>query len=387
MHLELIQNTSVTEQVGPEVIDKLYDLSLNDPQQGIVSPLDNTSIVQGRLQVYAAYQDAVRYLVGIDPGDPKRFPDLYITVTNNTYFIRFKDPVIFQYCLDNYALSGSNGITVAQAESVTAANSFWGTSSGGMTSEQKAQVQTLEDFQYFTGMTGSRENLVINFSNATKIKFPSGTFTNTTNYQRYIVNNCNKIQEIDYGNAIFYSTNNIYQPINSNTTITEFSSSLIPNQNDFQKIRLFAGWTKLTKFIYPEGVQHTCETFGKNEALQYAEFPSTIVDLGNPYNLGRDAKHRLPCMVVKAVTPPDWLGWKPNDTSGSGNGLGYEQIPLAIYVPDGSVNAYKSFTNGGTDNEQLWARSDIKDIIKPLSELPQAYREMGTVTQADIDRT
>ena len=92
-------------------------------------------------------------------------------------------------------------------------------------------------------------------------------------------------------------------------------------------------------------------------------------------------------MVVKAVTPPDWLGWRPSDTSGSGNGLGWEQIPLAIYVPDGSVNANKSFTNGGTNNEQLWARSDIKDIIKPLSELPQTYREMGTVTQADIDRT
>ena len=178
MHLELIQNTSVTEQVGPEVIDKLYDLSLNDPQQGIVSPLDNTSVVQGRLQVYAAYQDAVRYLVGIDPGDPKRFPDLYITVTNNTYFIRFKDPVVFQYCLDNYALSGSNGITIAQAEAINNRSIFWGSV---MTSEQKSQVQTLEDFQYFTGVVGAQEKLVVNFPNATKIKFPSGTFTNTSN--------------------------------------------------------------------------------------------------------------------------------------------------------------------------------------------------------------
>ena len=384
MHLELIQNTSVTEQVGPEVIDKLYDLSLNDPQQGIVSPLDNTSVVQGRLQVYAAYQDAVRYLVGIDPGDPKRFPDLYITVTNNTYFIRFKDPVVFQYCLDNYALSGSNGITIAQAEAINNRSIFWGSV---MTSEQKSQVQTLEDFQYFTGVVGAQEKLVVNFPNATKIKFPSGTFTNTSNYQRSIVIDCNKIQEIDYGNAVFYSTNNVYQPIISNTTISEFSSSLIPNQNDFQNIRLFNGWTKLTKFIFPEGVQHTYETFGRNNALQYVEYPSTIVDLGNCYDLGRDSGHRLPCMVVKAVTPPDWLGWRPSDTSGSGNGLGWEQIPLAIYVPDGSVNSYKSFTNGGTNNEQLWARSDIKDIIKPLSELPQTYREMGTVTQADIDRT
>lgn len=384
MHLELIQNTSVTEQVGPEVIDKLYDLSLNDPQQGIVSPLDNTSVVQGRLQVYAAYKDAVKYLVGIDPGDPKRFPDLYITVTNNTYFIRFKDQVVFQYCLDNYALSGSNGITVSQAEAINSRSAFWGSV---MTSEQKSQVQTLEDFQYFTGVVGEQEKLVVGFSNATKIKFPSGTFTNNTNYQRYIVNSCSNLSEIDYGNANFYSRSAVYIPIDGNTTISEFSSSLIPNQNDFQNIRLFSAWTKLIKFIFPEGVQHTCETFGRNNALQYVEYPSTIVDLGSCYNLGRDSGHRLPCMVVKAVTPPDWLGWRPNDTSGSGNGLGWEQIPLAIYVPDGSVNAYKSFTNGGTDNEQLWARSDIKDIIKPLSELPQTYREMGTVTQADIDRT
>lgn len=384
MHLELIQNTSVTEQVGPEVIDKLYDLSLNDPQQGIVSPLDNTSVVQGRLQVYAAYQDAVKYLVGIDQGDPKRFPDLYITVTNNTYFIRFKDPVVFQYCLDNYALSGSNGITKAQAEAITNLNSFWGRS---MTSQQKSAVQTLEDFQYFTGATGEQENVIVDFPNATKIKFPSGTFTNNSIYTRYIVQDSKNISQIDYSNAIFYCKSSIYFPISGNNVITEFNSSLLPNQNDFENICLFNGWTKLTKFIFPEGVKNTQERFRGNESLQYAEFPSTIINLGDCYNLGRDAKHRIPCIVVKAVTPPDWHGWNPNDTGGSGKGLGWEQIPLAIYVPDGSVNAYKNFTNGGTNNEQLWARQDIKDIIKPLSELPQMYREMGTVTQADIDRT
>lgn len=384
MHLELIQNTSVTEQVGPEVIDKLYDLSLNDPQQGIVSPLDNTSVVQGRLQVYAAYQDAVKYLVGIDQGDPKRFPDLYITVTNNTYFIRFKDSVVFQYCLDNYALSGSNGITKAQAEAITRGDSFWGRV---MTSQQKSAVQTLEDFQYFTGVTGEQENIITDFPNATKIKFPSGAFTNNSVYQRTIVSGSENISQIDYSNAVFYSKSNIYLVIDKNNVITEFNSSLLPNQNDFENICLFNRWFKLTKIIFPEGVKNTQERFIGNESLQYAEFPSTIINLGNCYNLGRDSKHRLPCMVVKAVTPPDWYGWKSNDTGGSGYGLGWEQIPLAIYVPDGSVNAYKNFTSGGTNNEQLWARQDIKDIIKPLSEIPQIYREMGTVTQADIDRT
>jgi hypothetical protein len=61
-------------------------------------------------------------------------------------------------------------------------------------------------------------------------------------------------------------------------------------------------------------------------------------------------------MVVKAVTPPDWYGWDQTDTGGTGNGLGWEIIPLAIYVPDNSVTAYKSVANGGTNNEQLWAR-------------------------------
>jgi hypothetical protein len=75
-------------------------------------------------------------------------------------------------------------------------------------------------------------------------------------------------------------------------------------------------------------------------------------------------------MVVKATTPPIWYGWKPNETSNSGHGFGWDNFPVAIYVPDSAVNAYKSVINNGTNSEQAWASPYIQDLIKPLSELP-----------------
>jgi hypothetical protein len=41
----------------------------------------------------------------------------------------------------------------------------------------------------------------------------------------------------------------------------------LPNQNDFENICLFDGWTKLTKIIFPEGIKNTRENFEGNSSL------------------------------------------------------------------------------------------------------------------------
>jgi hypothetical protein len=56
-------------------------------------------------------------------------------------------------------------------------------------------------------------------------------------------------------------------------------------------------------------------------------------------------------MVIKATTPPDWYGWVSGETSHSGHGFGWDNFPVAIYVPDSAVNTYKSVTNNGTNDE------------------------------------
>lgn len=386
MHLEIKQSTSGTETVSTQTIDKLYQLSYENQSQGITSQLDATSDIQGRIEASAAYEDAVRYLVGIDPGDPKRFQNLYINIPNNNYYVRFEDPVVRDYCLQQYG--DGVGMTRTVLSGIVGRNMMW-SSSGGMSSDLKSQVTSLNDFQYFTGIGPvNDDNIVVDFTNATSIKFPSCTFSYSNRYTRNIVYNCKKLQTIDYSNAVFTvgSGDGSMRPINVNETIQEWSSSLLPNQTDFRNIELFYAWKKLQKIIFPEGVTTTNESLRVCNSMQYLEYPSTITNIGNAYHFGRDSGHRVPCMVVKAISPPTWTGWNPNETGMSGHGFGYDQFPTAIYVPDNSVTAYKSVVNGGTNNESAWASPYVQALITPMSQMPQLYRDMGTVTQEDIDR-
>lgn len=73
------------------------------------------------------------------------------------------------------------------------------------------------------------------------------------------------------------------------------------------------------------------------------DFPSTVTSIGNSLLW---AVKDITTIVCRAITPPTLGGW------------GYNGIPVVIYVPDESVNAYKTATN--------W--SEHANRIKPMSE-------------------
>lgn len=377
-NLTIQQSTSSVENVSAQLIDKLYRLALTSKVEDSSNTL--TISLQGNISATAAYEDAIIYLRA-------KFPNLTINVPETGYYARFTDPVFGQACVTKYSTDGI-GVTKAQLAAVSnpsnliTSNSVWTSSLG-----DKTAVTSLEDFKYFSGIINNNNNVVNGFTNATKIVFPPVTFYYNNVYNLNLINNCPNLQDIDYQNAVFSDPNtgdmNI---INGNDVITEWNSSLVPNQTDFTHIRLFNSWKKLKKIIFPEGVTAAADQYRACQALQYIEYPATITDIGDSWDFGRNSGHNIPAMVIKAVTPPNWSGYQPNSSYAFGRGFGYDMFPIGIYVPDNSVTAYKSIANGGTDNEQAWASDYIKDRIKPLSELPQIYREMGTVTQADIDR-
>ena len=92
-HLNLNQTTSSIEVVTSAIIDKLYELAQTN--------LDETSDVQGNLQVVHTYEDAVTYLLN-------KFPNLQINVTSGAY-IRFADQTVASICMTNWG----DGIGVA----------------------------------------------------------------------------------------------------------------------------------------------------------------------------------------------------------------------------------------------------------------------------------
>ena len=382
MHLEIKQTKSTQETVATNVIRKLYELSYHDGY--IDRVLDNTSILQGNLLASAAYENEIDFLNTEWDGE--------LTVSATKLYLKLKDPTVAQYCISNYSSDGI-GVTRGDLSSVQSA-AFWGDPEISNQSFDKSQVTSLIDFQYFTNSSiGSSQRIVYGFTNATEIKFPDIIFSYTSPYTREIVNNCDSIQNIDYGNSTFVCQSNdgTLFPIRGNNVITDFDPKFIPNQTDFTNIELFRGWSNLTSIVFPEGVTKSYERFNGTTNLKYVEFPSTITDLGTKYNMGRDGSNSY-VIVFKSTTPPTAY-YRPNDNSYNQGGWGWHKLPIRIFVPDDAIEAYKNVQplsiGTGTDEQQLiWVCPDIKNIIYGLSDLVNNYPNLMqycTIPQDFID--
>lgn len=405
MHLEIKQSTDRTETVSAQTIDKLYQLAFEDQSQGITSQLDATSDVQGRIEAPSAYEDAVRYLAGIDPGDTKRFQNLYITIPNQNYYIRFKDPIVKRICESNWG--DGVGLTVRAASQVTSLNGVFNNAS------DKGDITSFNEFKYFTGLQDYGGQFV-NMPKLKEITCPAVPMKLNGNILfNQVGNDQGNAFVVNWNGGTVYYDGTYVAKIYEQCTNLDDSINIFPTQQSFRYIRndLYGGkgiylcerCTNLTKVVFPEGYQEISFVPRNNTSLQYVEFPSTITWLGTWRDWGRDNGHRVAAVVIKATTPP--LAWAGdiNNSSQALSWLNYASLPLAIYVPDSAVNTYKSqtdwslttrpdgvpFYDNSTEDAKivnLWSLSEIQSLIKPLSELPQTYRDMGTVTQADIDR-
>lgn len=385
-NLNIIQSKSSTEQVTSVVIEKLYQLALTSKAADPSSSF--TMNLQGNISAPAAYEDSVEYL-------QQKFQDLIINIPVGKFYLRFKDPVIEQWCIAH--CGDGVGVTQANAASIVKDSDFWG-HANVMTTEEKDQITSLDDFKYFTGTPSTSSTVMRNITNATEITFPSVTFTYNGQYGYNVVDGTRKLSNINYANVSFVCTPQIYENsgvggyinvIDGNDTIVDWSSDLIPNQTDFYHVRLFYAWSKLQKIIFPEGITRTYESFRGCRSLQYIEFPSTVTDLGSWLNLSQDGSNSY-VIVIKATTPPECT-YCPNNNDNNQAGWGWHKFPTAIYVPDSAVNTYKNvsartISSAKFAQQLVWVDQNIKDRIRPLSELPASYRQMGTVTQADIDR-
>lgn len=386
-NLSIIQTKSSTEQVTSAVIETLYRLALTSK---VADPSSSfTMSLQGNISAPAAYQDSVEYL-------QQKFQGLIINIPVGKFYLRFKDPVIEQWCITR--CGDGVGVTQADAAGIVKTSDFWG-HGNAMTTEEKDQITSLDDFKYFTGTPSISSPVIQGINNATEITFPSVTFTYSGLYTYRVVDSTKNLSNINYSNVSFICTpqpydenNNIggyIEVIRGNDTIVDWSSDLLPNQTDFYRIRLFLEWNKIQKIIFPEGITRTYENFSGCKSLQYVEFPSTITDLGSWLNLS-DSGSNSYVIVIKATTPPE-CEYYPNNNDYSNAGWGWHKFPTAIYVPDSAVNTYKNVSARTISSAKfapqlIWVDQNIKDRIKPLSELPTSYRQMGTVTQADIDR-
>ena len=383
MHLEIKQTPDKIEIVSTAVVEKLYDLSYENESTDTVSKLDETSTVSGHIQANAAYEDSVVYLHA-------KFPNLHITIPNNNYYIRFKDKEAERVCIAKWG--DDVGVTKRRLETVSDIHSlFW----------NNFDVKSLEDLANFTSATlnvtelyGYDESNIENYygrdsswinrtysnpfvTQLVKVKMPHASL----NYNEYIFrsrdNRTKMYLSIDWNGATIQNTNNnSYGAVFFNCKL-DWDDSLIPQQTDFSNITLFRGCV-LNKCIFREGITKIYENFNAT-AVSYIEFPTTTTAVGGMfYSFRQDSRavgavSNTGCVVIKAVTPPAL-----SSVSGSYVRDTVWVAPQYIYVPDNSVDAYKTATG--------WSTTELAKRITPMSQMTSQERSMGTVTTEDINR-
>lgn len=100
----------------------------------------------------------------------------------------------------------------------------------------------------------------------------------------------------------------------------------------------------IEKVIIPEGYQTIGDTILNNaQSCRLLDIPSTVTSIGKNILWG---VKEITTIVCRAIIPPALNG-----------SFGYNGIPVAIYVPDESVAAYKAATNWSSQSGKIYPLS------------------------------
>ncbi|MBQ9231584.1 MAG: leucine-rich repeat protein [Prevotella sp.] len=163
---------------------------------------------------------------------------------------------------------------------------------------------------------------------------------------------CTALTHVDWGDSSVLITYGLFSRCRS----IDYYDGILPKGLTSIGDMAFFNCISLTRMIFYEGM----ELFGQEIlreclALRYVEFPATTRKM-SLYRLCWDACRDGIHIVVKAMIPPELSS---SDTS--------DNRTRYFYVPDDSLEAYQA-TEG-------WS----SQTVKPISELPDGYRAMGTL--------
>ena len=375
-----IQQGQITENVTSEVIDKLYKLALASKVENSDN-LFNMSL-SGNIYASTAYEDAVVYL-------REKFPDLTINVPTTGYFIRFIDPTISSIIINEFG--NGIGVTRDQLSSVQTLNNRFKASNYS----DFLEAESYDDLQYFTGLTnfifmlsfeGADDALFKDIasynSNIKVMKKKSFTFPKTTIYvsdggNNTVLRGGSWNRKVEFEHIDISGVNTLgkftYSCLMSYIDC-KFENVVFPSYTE-QLCQFFRDNGTLGKFIYPEGVTRTIDNFtGCN--LSYVEFPTTLQSFNLFPDFRRDSQtsSNTGCIVFKSVTPP------VHDNMPNNKG----KMVNTIYCPTNSVDAYRTWADSLVADDGSKPLSNVQ--IRSMAEMSQAERDMGTVTQEDIDR-
>lgn len=273
---------------------------------------DPIPVLEGTITVHSKYyQDSVDALRSV-------FTRLNLIV-DGVACIHFKDAEVKRICVSNWDTDGNGEVNVSEAEAQkTLTKMFAG----------NTIIKTFDEFKYFN------ITLIVdgNFVNCTSLK--SIALPRSYTVLRYQDFKGTALEHIELPDTLKEIGGNAFEGLVTLKNISIPDSVVTISKNAFSG----AG---ILRFVYPPNIT-AIDGLGHNPNLTYVEVgtkATTVTNMGDC--------PMLETLIVRAVTPPTTDYWT----------LRNSKIPN-IYVPDASVNAYK--TASGWSG---WAT-----YIKPLSD-------------------
>ena len=274
-------------------------------------------------------------------------------------YINFADEKVKTILMANSVSSDGVGITKEDCQKVVTLSGWF----------VNSDIESFEEFEYFTKCTaigftyGTSNNGFYGCNSLKKLKLPSSvktigvrTFNGTTSLKSLNLDNVTTISDGAFnGSGI--------EEINAPSLAT-LGTNVFINCIGLKKITSLGNITTIRDGGSGYGVFKGCTS------LEEADLPSTLTTIGNNAFNGCSA---LVKVISRATTPP---------TLGSGNTF----TNATIYVPDASLEAYKTAVNWNTYADRIHPLSEIEGgHITTFEGLIGAYTFEGRSNE-DADR-
>lgn len=286
---------------------------------------DSLPIIEGTITINGnSYEDSVDKV-------KLYFPNLKLTVNGILYF-RFVDPEV-QKLMIKEPYGDGTGITKEKIESLKTIPSF----------ERNELIETFEELQYFIALTKIESQKFRNCSSLKKVILPESVKSLLT----YSFSYSTALQDINLENLEHIGNFALSRTSLENKTLN-LRSVIDIGVNAFSETkikRVILGSNITTLYVTPVSTDWNSGPFYGCKQLEFVDVPDSVINMGN-YTFNMCAS--LQFVIVRNSTPPTLGTGTFNDTHDG----------LKIYVPDDSVEAYKTATN--------W--SNYADKIHPLSE-------------------
>lgn len=242
---------------------------------------DEIPVIEGTLTVDKVYESALEKVRGL-------FPNVNIVTTGGVY-VEFADPEVRRICAENWG--DSIGATLEQIEAVTDIDTVF---------KDNTTIETFNELDEFTGLTSISDNAF---------------------------KGCSSLQEIEIGANVKSIGNSAFQG--------DSALSSINISEDIESVGsgAFDGCSSMAVEIIslPKITEVEDNSFRGCASIRAFEIGTDVTSIGSESLKGCSSLERI---VTKTNAPSQIVGGALDDTNN-----------CPIYVPDASVEAYKTATN------------------------------------------